>query len=133
MSEEDKYEVPQNIRDAVRIALASCLVSEQAKYWADLACESFARELAENPIAPNEEQMGKLYADMSKVPDGRLTQRSVIEWQRRMFLKPEVPEAIRHLMTVPEEVEQGITWTNEGHDIAVLEAYRLGLKAANGS
>ena len=42
--------------------------------------------------------------------------------------EPEVPEDIKDLLTVPSEAEKGVTWTNDGHDRAVFEAYRRGQK-----
>lgn len=42
--------------------------------------------LSENPIVPTEEQFSKLYDDLDRVSDGRLTFRAVIEWQRRMLI-----------------------------------------------
>lgn len=93
--------------------------------------------MTEHPIVPTPAQQLELYRAWSR----SLTNNprsphpiedqiffSILEWQRRMFYgsEPEAPEEIKDLLTVPAEAECGVTWTNDGHDRAVLEAYRRG-------
>lgn len=51
--------------------------------------EAAVRWLSENPIVPTDDQMLKLYEDMSVINDGHFTFRTVVEWQRRMFVVQE--------------------------------------------
>lgn len=130
-----KIEIPEGMLDAARNATKSweyCLEAlDAALLW-----------LAENPIVPTDGQMQRLYEDMSKINDGRLTHRAVVEWQRRMFLEPnpEVPEAIKDLLLdenscIPLATNmpmpmQSFTYTigdaERKHNAQVIEAYRRG-------
>lgn len=91
------------------------------------AIECALRWLSENPIAPTERQFDKLYEELSRVQDGRITQRGVVEWQRRMF-EPQAPEEIADLLW------DARPYLNKGaeyrHDEAVKEAYRRGKESA---
>lgn len=82
--------------------------------------ETALRWLAENPIVPTEKQFAKLYDDLSGVNDGKLTQRGVIEWQRRMFLAPEpslvvlrVENTLTGCTLTRKEADELIAYINE--------------------
>lgn len=92
------------------------------------ALEAALRWLSENPIAPNDEQVGRMWCAKNKLPfEGTDWVRwGASEWQRRMFLapEPEVPEAVKNLL-----------WDEEVCDAAsprwkineqIIEAYRRG-------
>ena len=58
---EQRYVIPEQIRDAVHNALASYPVAANTGHAAEIACEAFAKALSENPIVPTDEQAEEIY------------------------------------------------------------------------
>lgn len=87
--------------------------------------EASLRWLSENPIVPTDEQWRTLNEERQWPDNSNRRRRSVIEWQRRMFLapEPEIPEAIKDLL------EWDCDWGSNYLKDYILEAFRRGQKA----
>jgi hypothetical protein len=136
---EIKYVVPQPIKDAVHNALASYPVAANTGHAAEIACESFAKALRENPIVPTKEQAVDLGVSVAGETVSERYALLVSEWQRRMFLapEPEVPEAIKDLIseyaTDSSNKDALVRAMARGHNADVIEAYRRGQQSKEGA
>lgn len=95
--------IPQVIRDAVHNALASYPVAANTGHAAEIACEAFARVLAEHPIVPTEGQWAALVSEWKR--DKHAMEVPSMEdiyplWATHMFdaPEPEVPEEIKDML-----------------------------------
>lgn len=61
-------------------------------YVARISVEAALRWLTENPIEPTEEQAQYMYDGKNGVGHAGTIRYCMIEWQRRMFLAPELPD-----------------------------------------
>lgn len=94
--------------------------------------------LSENPIVPTEKQYGECLRAVDG-PDKIVIhvyregepQKVLAEWQRRMFLAPEVPEAIKDLLSDDEDEGRGILFgvSSDVYNQKLVEAYRRGQQA----
>ena len=103
---EIKYVVPQPIKDAVHNALASYPVAANTGHAAEIACESFAKALRENPIVPTKEQAVDLGVSVAGETVSERYALLVSEWQRRMFIVPE-PESATNSRPLPRNHDDG--------------------------
>ena len=95
--------------------------------------EKALRWLSENPIVPTQKQADELWKiAIEQNPDKNETTHAaknmVIEWQRRMFVAPEleVPEAVKDLLSGYADIDQH--WKKADENI--IEAYHRGQSAA---
>lgn len=118
---EKQYVVPNGMLKAAREAWDAAFQAGKSLERGHLMIlETALRWLAENPIVPTGEQYSRLSEDLTKDGMAEIFPEMFREWQRRMFLAPEVPEDIKDLMG-GEKV----------HDLPdfkslILEAYRRG-------
>jgi len=85
-----RYRVPEEL-----VAKTAGLVNEMsggigfthAQY--EMVLRAFAEVLAEDPIVPTVDQVVRMMGECEH-NDGQLTRRIVVEWQRRMFLSPQL-------------------------------------------
>ncbi len=82
------------------------LNAAKAEYRVRAASEDCVRHILEvalgwlshNPILPSMEQLNDMYSKLDQNNGGTYIPAYLKEWQRRMFLVPEFPEAIKDLM-----------------------------------
>lgn len=86
--------------------------------------DEFVRWQSENGPRPTKEQLQKLVRSSLTV-----TELCNI-WREMMYVspEPEIPEEVKDLLTTAEDNRTGVTWTNDGHDRAVIEAFNRGRK-----
>lgn len=84
--------------------------------------EASLRWLSENPIVPSVSECQKMQSYLHDITADHGPQPLIAEWQRRMFLTPEVPEEIADLLTSIDVIQKENRWAYD----AILEAYRRG-------
>ena len=131
----DKFQIPKVIRDAVHNALASYPVAANTSHAAEIACEAFAKALAEHPVIPTHEQaiaLCEVFEDKggSRKPDYCDSIRAVaIEFQRCMFVapEPEVPEGIKDMLLDARSPDSEHCFFKPSvYNERITEAYRRG-------
>ena len=125
---EKNIVVPEGMLRAVRVSYArrAGAYSEKASRG-DL--EAALRWLSENPIVPTKEQWNKLWQDCLSSNCGDGNYKLVSEWQRRMFLAPEVDRELVDLLWDANPFPNIGAKTR--HDECVAEAFRRGQKAGS--
>ena len=119
-----KIIVPEPMLSAAEDSGAGC-----GSRSCEMILEAALRWLSENPIVPTDEQaklLGKVYASNNFGSDYHDSlKRTVVEWQRRMFLapEPEVPEEVKDLLW------DGQTGEDEEHNRKIIEAFNRGQKS----
>lgn len=113
---------------------ANYLSREADASWGDMTLEGILEAallwLIENPIVPSNRQMQEVLDTIFVGPENLLDPKdAVVEWQRRMFLAPEleVPEAIKPVLDRMPAVLSGFGLTEiDALKQLVLESYLLG-------
>lgn len=126
----EQIEVPEGIIKAIRRNARyigsghECLTEEQATQVGVAVCVW----LANNPIEPTEGQLQAIANDHGR---GKCYPESiglyVTGFQRRMFLKPETPSAIKELLISP----RASAVSAELYNNSVREAYEIGRRSNN--
>lgn len=126
---EKKYVVPEGMlkafNNSLEVQQAFVVDGHEGnrEYAIGPALEAALGWLAENPLAPSNQQAREMLEDADGEGYG-LYPEVIAEWQRRMFLAPEpkVPDAIADLV-------EGMSWNSETWKL-INEAYRRGCESA---
>lgn len=120
---DKKIVVPEGCLEAVAKAVRKELLGNTgSEQISEVSSEAFARWLSENPMRPSDDQV----EDLRNEHIGLNLKWMMVEWQRRMFLAPE--------MKVPREIlDLHVSDTEMGWDSPInkriIEAYRRGQKS----
>jgi len=82
------------------------------------------RWLSDNPIEPDEDEVNMMFSSEPNAQVQRVARQACVEWQRRMFLAPDLDPSEDELRDLLHEDR----WHKEIGD-AIREAYRRGRKA----
>lgn len=107
-----EYEIPEGMMNAARTGWSHD-TTYLTESWISTILIAAIRWIAENPIVPGELMTQKMFDTCGGDWD-----KMWAEWQRRMFLKQDIPEALKHLLAG--------SYTKE----VILAAYELGKKEA---